>query len=189
MNAPNHYDVIVTGVGSMGAAACWYLAKRNYKVLGLEQFDIPNEQGSHAGQSRIVRKAYFEPSDYVPLLERAYHNWKELEFETSSQVYYKTGLIYFGTPDSGLIKGAKEAAHQYNIPLDVLTPDALNIRYPMIHCPSHFHGLFEPDAGFVTPEKAISLYTSDAIQVNADIRARERVLEWKKEGSKRLKGN
>ena len=179
----NHYDVIVIGVGSMGAAACWYLAKRDYKVLGLEQFDIPHEQGAHAGQSRIIRKAYFEHSNYVPLLERAYHNWKELETITSSQVYYKTGLIYFGSPDSRLIKGTREAAHQYNIPLDILTHEAANIRYPMIHCPHHFQILFEPDAGFVTPEKAIALYASDAIQRNADIRGREKVLEWKKENS------
>ena len=151
----NHYDVIVIGVGSMGAAACWYLAKRDYKVLGLEQFDIPHEQGAHAGQSRIIRKAYFEHSDYVPLLERAYHNWKELETITSSQVYYKTGIIYFGSPDSRMIKGTREAAHQYNIPLDMLTHEAANIRYPMIHCPDHFQILFEPDAAS-TPEKVFA---------------------------------
>ena len=82
----------------MGAAACWYLARRNQKVLGLEQFDIPHEQGAHTGQSRIIRKAYFEHSGYMPLLDRAYHNWKELEEITSSEVYYKTGLVYFGSP-------------------------------------------------------------------------------------------
>ena len=179
----NHYDVIVIGVGSMGAAACWYLARHDYKVLGLEQFDIPHEQGSHAGQSRIIRKAYFEHSDYVPLLERAYHNWKELEAKTSSQVYYKTGLIYFGSPDARLIKGTRESAEQYNIPLDILTHETANIRYPMIHFPDHFQILFEPDAGFVTPEKAIALYTSDAIRLNADIRAREKVLNWEMENS------
>lgn len=179
----DHYDVIVIGVGSMGAAACWYLSKRDYKVLGLEQFDIPHDQGSHAGQSRIIRKAYFEHSDYVPLLERAYHNWKDLESLTSSQVYYKTGLIYFGSPGAKLIKGTRDAADQYNIPLDILTHDAANIRYPAINFPDHFQILFEPDAGFVTPEKAIALYTSDAIQHNADIRGREKVLEWKKEKS------
>ena len=60
----NHYDVIVTGVETMGASACWYLAKRNHKVLGLEQFDIPHDQGAHAGQSRIIRKAYYENFPY-----------------------------------------------------------------------------------------------------------------------------
>ena len=179
----NHYDVIVIGVGSMGAAACWYLAKRGYKVLGIEQFDIPHEHGAHAGQSRIIRKAYFEHSDYVPLLERAYHNWQELETATSSQVYYKTGLFYFGNPDARLIKGTQQAALQYNIPLDTLSHKEANIRYPMFHCSDHFQILFEPDAGFITPEKAIALYASDAILNNADIRARGKVLHWKKENS------
>jgi sarcosine oxidase len=179
----NHYDVIVIGVGSMGAAACWYLAKQDYKVLGIEQFDIPHEQGSHAGQSRIIRKAYFEHSNYVPLLERAYHNWKELEALTFSQVYYRTGIIYFGSPDSTMIKGTRGAAHQYNIPLDTMTHEEAKVRYPTIYCPPHFQILFEPDAGFVTPEKAITLYVADAIQHNADIRGREKVLEWKKENS------
>ena len=66
------FDVIVLGVGSMGSATCCFLAERGHRVLGLEQFDIPHELGSHLGQSRIIRKAYFEHSDYVPLLERAY---------------------------------------------------------------------------------------------------------------------
>jgi len=179
----NHYDVIVIGVGSMGAAACWYLARRNHKVLGLEQFDIPHEQGSHAGQSRIIRKAYFEHSNYVPLLERAYHNWKELEALTSSQVYYRTGIVYFGSPHSMIIKGTATAAHQYNIAIETITHEGVLIRYPAIHCPDQFQVLFEPDAGFVTPEKAISLYVSDAIQHNADIMGREKVLEWKEENS------
>ncbi|MEQ8424619.1 MAG: FAD-dependent oxidoreductase, partial [Cyclobacteriaceae bacterium] len=77
-----NYDVIVLGVGSMGSSTCYYLAKQGHKVLGLEQFDIPHELGSHAGQSRIIRKAYFEHPDYVPLLERAYSNWKSFEAET-----------------------------------------------------------------------------------------------------------
>ncbi len=116
----NHYDVIVTGVGTMGASACWYMAKRKLKVLGLEQFDIPHDQGAHAGQSRIIRKAYYEHSNYVALLERAYNNWKEIEQETSSKLYYKTGLLYFGDPSSVLIEGTRETAKLYNIPLDVL---------------------------------------------------------------------
>ena len=179
----NHYDVIVIGVGSMGAAACWYLARRNHKVLGLEQFDIPHEQGSHAGQSRIIRKAYFEHSNYVPLLERAYHNWKELEALTSSQVYYRTGIVYFGSPHSMIIEGTATAAHQYNIAIETITHEGALIRYPALHCPGHFQVLFQPDAGFVTPEKAISLYVSDAIHHNAEIRGREKVLEWKEGNS------
>ena len=70
------YDVIVIGVGSMGAAACYMLAARGYNVLGLEQFDIPHESGSHTGQSRIIRKAYFEHPHYVlPAWHLTEHLW------------------------------------------------------------------------------------------------------------------
>ena len=71
----------------MGAPTCYYLAKRGYKVLGIEQFDITHELGSHGGQSRIIRKAYFEHPAYVPLLNRAYENWKELEKVSLSQIF------------------------------------------------------------------------------------------------------
>src|SRR5215831_5279284 len=116
----NTFDVIVIGVGSMGSSACYHLAQRGCKVLGLEQFDIPHEFGSHAGQSRIIRKAYFENSDYVPLLNRAYENWKAFEKETGEQLYFPTGLVYFGSPDDPLIKGVKQSASLYDIKLDKL---------------------------------------------------------------------
>jgi sarcosine oxidase len=101
-------DVIVLGVGSMGSATCYYLARQGYKVLGLEQFDIPHDQGSHAGQSRIIRKAYFEHPDYVPLLQRAYENWKEIEAVSGSQIYFPTGLLYSGKTGETLIKGVRD---------------------------------------------------------------------------------
>src|SRR5271169_1312012 len=90
-NEQKNFDVIVLGVGSMGSSTCYYLAKQGIKVLGLEQFDIPHEMGSHAGQSRIIRKAYFENSNYVPLLQKAYQNWKHLEKATGTQIYFETG--------------------------------------------------------------------------------------------------
>jgi sarcosine oxidase len=175
----NHYDVIVIGVGTMGAPACWYLAKEKRRVLGLEQFDIPHEQGSHAGQSRLIRKAYYEHSNYVALLDRAYHNWLQIEHETGAKLYYKTGLLYFGDPSSVLIHGTRETAKKFNIPLDVLTPQEAAKRFPSAKFMQYHQVLFEPDAGFITPEKSIATYTADAIRKGADIRAREKVTGWK----------
>lgn len=176
--SPNHYDVIVIGVGTMGAPACWYLAKNKYRVLGLEQFDIPHDQGSHAGQSRLIRKAYYEHSNYVALLERAYDNWLQIEEETGAKLYYKTGLLYFGEPSSVLIEGTRETGKQFNIPLDVLTSQEATKRFPATKFMEHHQVLFEPDAGFITPEKSIATYTADAILKGADIRAREKVINW-----------
>src|SRR5687767_2660176 len=99
------FDVVVLGVGSMGSAACCFLAERGHRVLGIEQFDIPHELGSHFGQSRIIRRAYFEHPDYVPLLDRAYENWRTLEKNTGAQVFFRTGLVYFGKPTDAIMKG------------------------------------------------------------------------------------
>jgi sarcosine oxidase len=177
----NKYDVIIIGIGSMGISTCYWLAKRGYKVLGLDQFGIPHEQGSHTGQSRIIRKAYFEHPDYVPLLNRAYENWKEFETLTSKQLYFQTGLVYFGQSNNAVIKGVKESAALHQIKIDQLTREQAASTFPQFTLPGNFETVCEPDAGFITPEKAIQLYKEEAIKASADIRTNEIVLSWKKE--------
>ena len=177
------FDIIVIGVGSMGSASCYNLAKRGYKVLGLEQFDISHEFGSHAGQSRIIRKAYFEHPDYVPLLERAYKNWKALEWETGKQVYFKTGLLYAGNPNNEIIKGIEQSAALYNIDLDQLNIAAATDQYPQFTFPEDFEILFEPEAGFIPPERSIRLYAREAEKKGATIHSNEKVVDWKDIGS------
>ena len=167
----------------MGSAACYYLSKRGYTVLGIEQFDISHEFGSHAGQSRIIRKAYFEHPDYVPLLERAYQNWKTLEWETEKQVYYKTGLLYAGKPESEIITGVERSAGLYNIDLDELNDLAAADRFPQFKFPEDFEILFEPETGFITPERSIRLYAKQAKHYGATIHPQEKVTDWKKEGN------
>lgn len=177
------YDVIVAGVGSMGAAASYYLAKSGAKVLGIEQFSISHDNGSHAGQSRIIRKAYFEHPDYVPLLERAYHNWKQLENEIGSQLYFPTGLVYAGKPGGVLIKGVKESAKQYSIPFEEIDQTECKNRFSSFSIPQDFEILFEPDAGFLTPERCILAFTELAIKSGATIQTQEQLVSWKQEGS------
>jgi sarcosine oxidase len=175
------YDVIVLGVGSMGSSACYHLAKKGFKVLGLEQFDIPHELGSHAGQSRIIRKAYGEGPDYVPLLEKAYKNWLTLESETGTQVYYKTGLTYFGAQADSFLETVKSSSRKYNIPLNDLSVEECNRKYPQFKLPQNFQRLEEPEAGFITPERSILLNVQQAVLNGAVVRTKEKVLEWKRQ--------
>jgi sarcosine oxidase len=179
-NAQTQFEVIVLGVGSMGSATCYYLAQQGVKVLGLEQFDIPNEMGSHGGQSRIIRKAYFEHPDYVPLLERAYQNWFHLEAVTGANVYTKTGLLYFGKPDHPLMEGVHTSADKYHIKVNKMSNAEAKKMHPQFNIPDDYEKLIEPDAGFVTPERAILLYTQLALQKGAIIKTKEKVVEWKK---------
>ncbi|MEM1257138.1 MAG: N-methyl-L-tryptophan oxidase [Bacteroidota bacterium] len=174
----SHYDVIVIGVGSMGSSACYHLAKQGFKVLGLEQFDITHELGSHAGQSRIIRKAYGEATVYVPLLERAYQNWATLEVETDTQVFFRTGMVYFGTSDSSFLQTVKQSSKQYNIPVNQLTEEECRKKYPQFNLPSNFERLEEPDAGFLTPERCILLMVQQALFNKATIKTKEKVIRW-----------
>lgn len=166
----------------MGASACYYLSKGGYKVLGIEQFDITHELGSHTGQSRIIRKAYFERPDYVPLLNKAYQNWKELENETGEQVYYPTGLVYFGDKDNEMIKGVKSSASLFNIPIGTLNAITATKGFPQFSISKDFEVLHEPEAGFLTPEKAVNLFAKQAVKNGARIHTNEKVIGWKKEG-------
>jgi sarcosine oxidase len=101
------FDVIVIGVGAMGASACFHLARRaGIKVLGLEQFDIPHNLGSSHGHSRMIRKAYFEHPNYVPLLHRAYELWDELEALSGRRLLHRVGGVFMGPHDQTLVGGA-----------------------------------------------------------------------------------
>jgi sarcosine oxidase len=177
-NTASAYDVIVVGVGAMGSSTCAFLAARGAKVLGLEQFDIVHERGSHTGQSRIIRKAYFEHPDYVPLLERSYFNWQKLEAESCQKIYFETGIVYFGKPEGEIISGITKSGLLYDINLEKLTPEQTSARFPAFEIPANFNAIFEPEAGYLIPEKAIRLYVEKARQHGAVIKENEAVLTW-----------
>src|SRR5215217_8220221 len=104
-----NFDVIVVGVGAMGAATCWELARRGVRVLGLEQFDIPHARGSSHGYSRMTRMAYYEHPNYVPLLRRANALWRELEHESREALLHLVGGLYAGPRNGPLIRGAQRS--------------------------------------------------------------------------------
>ena len=175
-----YFDVIVLGVGSMGAAACYYLAKSGMRVLGLEQFTIPNELSSHTGQSRLIRKAYYEHPAYVPLLQRAYENWRHLESITGEHVYYETGLLYAGMPAHPVMQGVHLSASTYGINLESISELEMKVDYAPFHIPVSYEKILEPAAGFIRPGKAIELYANKASDHNAVILSNLKVAGWNK---------
>lgn len=175
----NHFDCIIVGGGSMGAATAYFLSKRGQKVLLLEQFDFVHDLGAHGGQSRLIRKAYFEHPDYVPLLLRAYDNWADLETETGEKVYFETGILYFGEPNDTLLNNIKLSARLHDLRLENWDlADAKN-KYPMFDgVPDDWESLFEPEAGFLLVEKCVRLYLKQALKYGATLKAQEKVLSW-----------
>jgi sarcosine oxidase len=174
------YDVIVIGMGSMGSAACYYLPKKGLNVLGIEQYDIVHDRGSHSGQTRIIRKAYFEHPNYVPLLERAYRNWAEIERISGKDIYYPAGLLYLGREEGELFSGLRLSASQYGIPLEDAKNEEIKSRYPAIQIPQEHVAIIEKDAGFLHVDAAISSYVQAAKQCGVDILTHCTVDQWKK---------
>lgn len=172
------FDFIIAGAGSMGSSTAYTLAKQGYKVLAIDQFDPPHESGSHAGQSRIIRKAYFEHPDYVPLLNRSYELWKEFEEETRNQFYFETGIVYFGDEKHPTMKGVRTSAELYDVRVDSMPHKIFRDEFPAFNIPSSFQTLFEPEAGFVRPEFAIQNYLTEAEKAGAQLNRNERVLHW-----------
>lgn len=168
----------------MGSAACWFLASRGHHVLGLEQFETPHENGSHAGQSRIIRKAYFEHPDYVPLLERAYDHWRAFEAETDSSLYYRTGILYTGLSLNENIAGVRTSASLHDIPIESWSRQERRKRFPAFEVPDEFDTIFESDAGFVTPERTIAQYLQQARRKGAVIKTQTPVLSWRQESNR-----
>jgi sarcosine oxidase len=178
MRSNGHYDVIVAGVGGMGSAACWQLARRGKRVLGLERFDIPHAMGSSHGINRIIRLAYFEHPSYVPLLRRAYELWREAEFAGGERLLFVTGGIDAGREGSRVVQGSLASCREHGLAHELLSAAELQARFPGWRMPDDFVGIVQADAGFVASERAIVTHASLAMARGADIRAREPVLGW-----------
>jgi sarcosine oxidase len=172
------YDVIVVGVGGMGSATAFQLARRGQRVLGLERFDIPHSMGSSHGISRIIRLPYYEHSDYVPLLKRAFVLWREIETLSGQELLVITGSIDAGREDGELFGGALASARLHGLPHEVLTGAEVNARYPGYNLPSTLRAVFQPQGGLLASERAIVAHVNAAMSFGAEIHARERVLGW-----------
>lgn len=178
-----NYDVIVIGVGSMGASTCYHLAKQNVSVLGLEQFDIPHHRGAHHGLSRMIRQSYYEHPDYVPLLKRAYQLWNEIENEAGCQILTLNGGLYIGPPDGEFIKGSLQSAREHQLPHQHMDRTSIAEQFPQFSLPDHFEALFEENAGFVVPELAVGAHVELALRHGAELHGHEAVLDWSTDAS------
>lgn len=182
MTSERHYDAIVVGVGGMGSAALYHLARRGRRVLGLERFDVPNELGSSHGVTRIIRLAYYEHVSYVPLLLRAYELWRELEREVGEQLLCVTGSLDTGPPEQLVFAGSLRSCEEHDLEHEVLDAAEVARRFPAYRLAPEAMAVLQPDGGFLLPERCIVAHVDLALAAGAELHARERVLRWEPRG-------
>ena len=176
------FDAIVIGLGGMGSAAVYHLARRGWNVLGLEQFDIPHEMGSSHGYSRMIRYALQEHPSYVPLVRRAYELWHQLENTSGERLLVTTGSVRAGYEEGTYFRGAVEACDTHGIPYEVLTGPETNRRFPGYRFDDNIFAVYQADGGFLLPERCIVNHVMAALEAGAEVHGRERVVDWEPAG-------
>jgi sarcosine oxidase len=184
-------DFLVIGLGAMGSAALYQLAKRGASVIGLDRFAPPHTMGSSHGETRITRQAIGEGRDYVPLVLESHRIWRELEAETGESLLTTCGALvmasgtgtnsHHGKPD--FVQNSIRAAREFGIPHEVLDGREVARRFPQfLGLDGAENAYYEPGGGYVRPERCIAAQLSRASALGATIRTGVEVLSIAEDG-------
>jgi sarcosine oxidase len=168
----------------MGSATLFHLAPRGLRVLGLERFDLVHEYGSSHGLTRIIRLAYWEHPTYVAMLRRAYELWRELESLVGERLLHITGSVDAGPEGGAIFDGALKSSRLHGLAHEVLDGDELHRRHPGYRLPKEFRCLYQPEGGFLLPERCDVAHVEQALSHGAEVRCREEVLDWDANGGR-----
>ena len=176
------FDCIVLGLGGVGSATLAALARRGVRVLGIDRFSPPHERGSSHGDTRTIRRAYYEHPDYIPLVESAFRNWRELEAETGRSLLTRRELFLAGPSEGEAISGTLESARLHDLDIAEIPRREVELRFPhfRIHPDDTF--VHERDAGFLRVEACIQAHLDVASKQGAETRCDEPVVEWSADG-------
>ena len=178
------HDVLVIGTGGVGSAALFHLARRGARVLGLDRFPAAHDRGSSHGQTRMIRQAYFEHPDYVPLVRRAYALWTELEQLCGEKLYHEVGLLQVGPSDGRVVRGVLASAGQHGLQIETLAPAEVESRWQGFSLPRDADtvGLFERKAGYLRVEACVRAHLDEAVRAGATLRTDMVVRSWRSAG-------
>ena len=176
------YDVAIAGLGAMGSAAAYHLARKGVSVLGLDRYAPPHTLGSSHGETRIIREAYFEHPSYVPIIQRAYELWEQLEEESGRSLFLQSGGLMVGPPDGVLVVGAELSARTHHLPYERLSPAEVTGRYPALTPAEDTIAIWDSRAGILFPEECVRSHLEIASGGGADFRFDEPLESWEPDG-------
>jgi sarcosine oxidase len=176
------FDAVVVGLGAVGSATLYQLAKRGARVLGIDRFSPPHSFGSSHGESRITRLAIGEGDEYVPLVARSHELWREIEAATGRGLLTVTGGLWISSPTrqrdthvADFFHNTLRAARRFDIEHEVLEPVLIRERFPQFQVTDSELGYYEPMAGYLRPEDCIAAQLELAQRHGAQIRLNAKV--------------
>lgn len=178
-------DVLVLGLGAMGAATLLHASGQGASVLGIDRYQPPHTHGSTHGESRITRLAIGEGAEYVPLVQRSHQLWRDLETATGESLYHACGGLIMSSGDAAPMHGQASffdntvaVAKAHGIGHDLLDADAIAARWPQFQLTGSERGYFEAEAGYLRPEACVAAQLAEATARGARIRTGERFLSF-----------
>ncbi len=152
----------------MGSAALLAAARRGWKTLGMEQFGPAHDKGSSHGQSRIIRRAYYEHPNYVPLVEKAFEAWSVIDQASQKRLLEITGLLQVGPEEGEVIQGVLKSAAVHQLDVQKLSVDEISNHFPVFKLNPDHIGVFEPGAGLLRVEWCVAQMLKMAIESGAN---------------------
>jgi len=174
----NKYEVVVVGAGIIGSSCAWQLAKQNVPTLLIDQQSTPHNQGSSHGITRLIRKAYFEHPDYVPLLIRSYELWHELNQNSDSNLVNLNGVVICGTPQNEVMEGIRHSANTHQLAIEILSKTSLANLLPQIRLGEGFEAILEKDAGYTLVEASIETLHDEFTRLGGQSNLQCKMLRW-----------
>ncbi len=172
-------DIIVAGLGAHGSSTVYHAAKRGKRVIGFDKFTPPHDHGSSHGKGRVIRSAYREGPAYVPLVQRAFTLWRELEHDAGERLLQMTGGVTIARRGSPGLDGIRHSARAYNLFHETLSAQDIRRRWPSFRPEDDMEGVYEADNGALFPEKCVAAHLKLAARAGADLHFNEPVLSWK----------
>ncbi len=142
------YEYIVVGLGGIGSAAAYRLARRaGSDVLGLEQFELGHDNGASQDHSRIVRLSYHAPA-YVRLAKGAFAAWRDLEEDSGRDLLVTTGGLDLSPAGTGEdLSIYTSSLEEEAVPFELMDAYEVMRRWPQFRLSEDVTGLFQEDAG------------------------------------------
>ncbi len=188
----NSFDTIVIGLGAMGSATIYQLAKRGIKSLGLDCFTPPHSFGSSHSESRITRQAIGEGEYFTPLSLRTMEIFQELEDTVNQKLIYLSGGLIIGKDNyrasinnvDNFFENTIKVANKYNIKYEVLSCKDITSKFSQFNVSPDEIGYYEYGSAALRPELIISAQLKLSQNLGAQLNLNEKFIGFEPHGNK-----
>ncbi|MFJ1269349.1 N-methyl-L-tryptophan oxidase [Legionella lytica] len=173
------YDLIIIGCGGIGSSTLYNATRAGLSTLCIEQYEQGHQKGGTLGETRAFRKAYYDNPAYIPILEKAYLDWKNLDANSEMDLFIECGVLEMGLANSKMSVDAIQCCNDYQIPIELLSKEQITTRFPGFQVPDEMVGIFQPEAGFLQIDNCMNYFVNSATANGASVAYNEKVVSWK----------